>query len=128
MKLILNLLVLISLSLSAQEVLATGKMISVPFSDSDNAFVTYPAAIGFGAGAIVGVVVSVPVVIVTSANALVTGDQVSDTAEVSFWVTVFAGGSIGGVIIGAPFWAVKQVFYDLPKKFFEEGEQESELK
>jgi hypothetical protein len=123
MKLIINIFLFVFISLSANEALATGNMIPIPFSDSD-AFVKYPAVAGFGVGGLVGAVIGVPVAIVAGTGALVSGGSITDTAQISFWISAIAGGCIVGAIIGAPLWVIKQVFYDLPKKAFDKTEPE----
>ena len=129
MKRITNIFVFVLFSLSANKVLATGNMIPVPFSKDPGAFVVVPAAIGFGAGGVVGAVVGIPVAAVASVGAIALDKRVSDTAQFFFWGSAAVGGVIGGAIVGAPFWVVKQVFYDLPIKAFEAmGPQEEPAK
>ena len=42
--------------------------------------------------------------------------DVDTSAKVGFLAPVIVFGYIGNVVVGAPFWAVKEVFYELPSK------------
>jgi len=114
---LLKYLVLIFFLLESKATFATGAMLpDLFFTEDDGKFVEWPALAGTYAGGAVGAIIGVPLAIVGGGSAIAMDEDLDTGVKIGFLAPVLLFGYIGNVVVGAPFWGVKEVFYELPSK------------